>query len=160
MTADETKRFTIREGLPGDLDTIMRHRRNMFADMGYPQDARFDAALDASRPYFEEQLRRGAYRAWFAENESHEIVAGGGLFVLEYPSSPRDPSPRRPLIVNMYTEPAYRRNGLARQLMRIMIDWCRAQGFGSIMLHASADGRPLYESLGFVQTNEMRLILR
>jgi GNAT superfamily N-acetyltransferase len=60
----------------------------------------------------------------------------------------------------MYTEPAYRRKGIARELMKRMIDWCRQEGFGTVLLHASKDGRSLYESLGFTPTNEMRLMLR
>ena len=43
--------------------------------------------------------------------------------------------------------------------MRTLIDWCRTEGFESVNLHASADGRPLYEQLGFEATNEMRLSL-
>ena len=59
----------------------------------------------------------------------------------------------------MYTEPAYRRQGVARLLVRTMIEWCRAEGFVAVALHASKDGRPLYESFGFRPTNEMRLRL-
>ena len=160
MPSAEKSEYTIREARPADLDIIIRHRRNMFAEMGYRQDARFTSALEASRRHFGEQLERGTYRGWFIENTAGQIVAGGGLFILEYPPSPRDPSPRRPLIVNMYTEPACRRRGLARRLMETMIAWCREQGFGSIMLHASAEGRPLYASLGFQPANEMRLMVR
>ena len=49
----------------------------------------------------------------------------------------------------MYTEPEHRRRGLARRLMAEMIAWCRAAGLGSVSLHASDAGRPLYEALGF-----------
>jgi len=41
-----------------------------------------------------------------------------------------------------------------------MIAWCRRQNFASVFLHASKDGRPLYDSLGFEPTNEMKLKLR
>lgn len=44
--------------------------------------------------------------------------------------------------------------------MQTMIDWCRHEGFTHVSLHASADGRSLYESLGFEPSNEMRLNLR
>ena len=60
----------------------------------------------------------------------------------------------------MYTEPHVRRQGLARRILQIMMDWCRANGFASVSLHASTAARPLYESLGFLPTNEMRLPLR
>jgi hypothetical protein len=40
-----------------------------------------------------------------------------------------------------------------------LIAWCRARGLTRITLHAAPAGRPLYESLGFTVTNEMRLVL-
>jgi GNAT superfamily N-acetyltransferase len=64
------------------------------------------------------------------------------------------------MIVNVYTEPAWRRHGLARGLMVAMLDWLRQEGYGTVSLHASDFGRPLYESLGFRSTNEMRLQLK
>jgi hypothetical protein len=50
--------------------------------------------------------------------------------------------------------------GLARQLMLLMIQWLKEQGFSSVSLHASDAGRHLYETLGFIPTNEMRLRLK
>ena len=60
----------------------------------------------------------------------------------------------------MYAEPGARRVGVARRLMEAMIEWCRDEGYGSVSLHASAAGRPLYENMGFQPTNEMTLKLR
>ena len=44
--------------------------------------------------------------------------------------------------------------------MLLMIQWLKEQGFGSVVLHASDEGRHLYESMGFIPTNEMRLRLK
>jgi len=60
------------------------------------------------------------------------------------------------LIMNVFTERAWRRRGVAAALLRELLRWCRASGIESVVLHASADGRPLYEKLGFTPTNEMR----
>lgn len=152
--------FAIREATPADIDIVLHHRLSMFRDMGYHDDVVLSAMLDTSRPYFAERLEDGRFHAWLVENNDHKVIAGGGLLILDYPSSARDPSSKRPMIVNVFTEVQYRRKGIARQLMTIMIEWCRERGFGLVVLHASDDGRPLYEQLGFVQTNEMRLILR
>jgi len=62
-------------------------------------------------------------------------------------------------ILNMYTEPAFRRQGSARQILETVIVWCRDEGFRSVYLHASGAGRPLYELLGF-EPNEMRLVVK
>ena len=77
-----------------------------------------------------------------------------------WPGSPDDPSGLRALVLNVYTEPEFRRRGIARRIMETAIGWCREQGLGSVSLHASDFGRALYESLGFRQTNEMRLYLK
>jgi GNAT superfamily N-acetyltransferase len=149
---------TIREATPADLDVVMHHRRSMFADMGDRGHAALDAMDASSRPLFARALADGSYRGWLAQ-EDGRVVAGGGIIMLPYHSSPRDPKPRRAWIVNMYTEPGYRRQGLARRLMDAMIGWCRSQRMAAVYLHASDEGRPLYESLGFRPTNEMRLHL-
>jgi len=152
--------LTMREAGPGELPEILHHRRNMFLDMGYTDDGRLAAAMKAAESFFARRLANGEYREWFIEDRAGKVVAGGGVVVFDYHAGPRDPSPRRPIIVNVYTDPGHRRKGLARILMQTMIAWCRAEGFGSVVLHASDQGRHLYETLGFVPTNEMRLMLR
>jgi GNAT superfamily N-acetyltransferase len=64
---------------------------------------------------------------------------------------------RHALVVNVFTEPAWRRRGIAELLMRRLLAWAREERLDRVVLHASAEGRPLYERLGFVSTNEMRL---
>ena len=61
-----------------------------------------------------------------------------------------------PLAVNVYTEPQWRGRGIARALMRELMRWASEQGTDRVVLHASDAGRPLYVSLGFHSTNEMR----
>jgi GNAT superfamily N-acetyltransferase len=152
--------ITIREAGQRDLAVILHHRRAMFENMGYENEAVLDDVEATSRPFFARALAEGWYRAWLAQNAAGEVVAGGGILILPWPSHPRDSQTRRPMIVNVYTEPAYRRRGLARRLMVAMLDWLRQQGYNTVSLHASDFGRSLYESLGFKATNEMRLQLK
>src|SRR2546428_10413347 len=93
----------------------MRHRRSMFADMGNRMRADLDAMDASSRPLFARALGDGSYRGWLAREHDGRVVAGGGIIMLPYHSSPRDPSPQRAWIGNMYTEPRYRRPGPARR---------------------------------------------
>jgi GNAT superfamily N-acetyltransferase len=62
-------------------------------------------------------------------------------------------------VLNVYTEPGHRRGGVARAIMEAIVVWCREQRVARITLHASNEGRPLYESLGFEISNEMRIKL-
>jgi GNAT superfamily N-acetyltransferase len=61
------------------------------------------------------------------------------------------------VILNVYSEAEFRRRGIAQRVMQTILEWIRAYGLQSVNLHASEEGRALYEKLGFVQTNEMRL---
>jgi GNAT superfamily N-acetyltransferase len=65
-------------------------------------------------------------------------------------------SGRQALIVNVFVERIARRRGLARSLMRHVLAWTRDEGITSVVLHASDEGRRLYEDLGFVATNELQ----
>jgi GNAT superfamily N-acetyltransferase len=148
----------IRESTLDDLALVLRHRRGMFRDMGHGESV-LDAMEAASASFFSAALRDGTYRGFFAVDEEGRVLAGGGIVLLAHQPQPVDPRPRRPFVVNMFTEPEHRRRGLARLLMQAMIDWTRAQGYATLTLHASDAGRALYESMGFVPTNEMRLRL-
>lgn len=150
----------IREAGIGDIEHILHHRRAMFEEMGYRDEAVLDRMEAASREYFGAALQNGTYRGWLAERPDRQIVAGGGIVISAWPGHPGEGHARRAWILNMYTEPGARRRGVARRLMEAMIAWCRAHGFSTVSLHASAAGRPLYETMGFEPTNEMRLKLR
>jgi GNAT superfamily N-acetyltransferase len=148
----------IREATRGDVPEILRHRRGMYEDMDYQNHRDLEAMVSTSESYFLQALSDGSYRGWLALAEER-VVAGGGIAISPWPSHPYDFECRKATILNMYTYPDYRRRGIARELMKTMIEWCRKEGFDSVSLHASKHGRPLYETLGFEPTNEMRLKL-
>jgi GNAT superfamily N-acetyltransferase len=90
----------------------------------------------------------------------NRVVGGGLIIVSPWLSHPYDQQCRQPTVLNVYVYPEFRRRGIARQLMQTMIDWCRKEEFVNLSLHASKQGRPLYESMGFEPTTEMRLKLK
>ena len=73
---------------------------------------------------------------------------------------PNDPTGLRGYVLNVATDPAYRRRGLSRACLNAVLEWFGQRGVRAIDLRASAEGEPLYASLGFVRTREpgMRLI--
>jgi GNAT superfamily N-acetyltransferase len=158
VSSGVTEDIALRRATVDDVPVIAHHRRAMFTDMGAGDPAGLDAVDATFTPYVTRGLGDGSYRGWLAQKDGR-VVAGGGLLLYEWPGSPRDARPRRAYIFNLYTEPEYRRRGLARRIIQAMMDWCRAEGFKSVALHHSDDGRRLYESMGFKQTNEMRLWL-
>ena len=90
-------------------------------------------------------------------------VAGSGcVLIKEDQPRPTDKSVYTPYLMSMYTEGEYRKGeyrkkGVATGIVAASIKWCREHGHGSITLHASREGRGIYEGFGFNPTNEMRL---
>jgi len=151
--------INIREATLQDLPHLVHHRRAMFEEMGYRDPIELAQVDKSSQEYFSQSLRIGAYKAWLAEDSNNRIAAGGGIVIASWPGYPGETLANRAWILNMYTEPEARRRGLANKLLNVMLDWCRANGFRTVSLHASPAGRPIYESVGFQPTNEMRITL-
>jgi ribosomal protein S18 acetylase RimI-like enzyme len=157
--------FSVRPGTVADIDVLARHRAAMFRDMGSLPETLYDAMCDAARLYFAQAMTNGEYLSWLAtpSGAPGKLIAGAGMqlrpalpHLRKAPDGVHLTSGLQGLIVNVYTEPAWRRRGLAALLMRYVLDGARAHKVGSLVLHASPQGRKLYEALGFVPTNEMR----
>ena len=125
--------------------------------MGYTEPAMLESLDALAGGYFQEALLKGTYHGWLAIDPAGTIVGGGGVADITLPAGPHTPALTRPEILNVYVEPHYRRCGIARRLMEVIIEWCRARGDASVFLHASDEGRALYSSMGFEPTNEMML---
>jgi ribosomal protein S18 acetylase RimI-like enzyme len=155
----DTPRIRLRPATTADAAAIVAHRRAMFRDMGYSNTETLDSMAARFLPWLEAKMRAGEYLAWLAGADANLIVAGAGLWLMDWPPHLLGSSGRRGNILNVYTEPEFRRMGLARRLTQAAIDWCKANGIDYVILHASDQGRRLYESLGFEPTNEMRMKL-
>lgn len=155
--------YRIRRATVGDTAMIARHRIAMFRDMGcggLPDERDAEPLEAASREYLSHALPSGLYRGCLVE-QKHAVVGGGGLIIQRGVPRPENLyGHEEAYLLNVYVEPAHRRRGLARQLMDVMLAWCREHRLARVVLHASDDGRSLYESLGFTAVdNEMRLTL-
>jgi len=151
--------FTVRKAGSADIEELLMHRRGMYEDMGEGDPATLAGMIDTSRPYLSQALSNGTCHAWVAQTVEGSVAGGGLVIISPWLSHPYDQQCQRATILNMYVRPEFRRHGIARQLMQTMIEWCRQERFVHVSLHASKMGRPLYESLGFEATTEMRLKL-
>lgn len=152
MTTDQ---LGIRRTTVADATIVAEHRVLMFIETGR-LDADQAAVLRARLPaILQPMLVSGEYIGWFVTTPHDDVVAGAGVQMRHLLPRPETFTEREALVVNVYVAPDYRRQGLARRLMTTILDWCKEQGIERVVLHPSSLGRPLYESLGFVPTNEL-----
>lgn len=156
----------VRMAWPSDAETIAWHRAEMFREMGVLPDPPFDPLVAATTEQLPELIAAGTYVGWLVEGDGPGgVVAGVGLYVRRILPRPVAIEAgasvlidQEGIVLNAYTHPAHRRRGLARALMTRLLAWTEAHAIRRVVLHASAQGKLLYEELGFKASNEMRFV--
>ena len=165
IDASTNAEFVVRRADVPDAAIIAHHRARMCGDMGEISAEVFDDFRAASQLWTQRALENGEYLGWLAipKSEPDQIVAGAGVQLRQVPPHPCRPSReggfakgRHAIVLNVFTEPAWRKRGAGRLLMEEVLAWARAEKLDRLVLHASDQGRALYERMGFVATNEMR----
>ncbi len=159
----------IRPASAADVPLLAKHRVEMFRDMFRARgsllpDGVADALRSASEPRLAEWLAAGTYLGWLAEPLARPGLVVGGAGVQLRPMLPRPTRDGSAIlagpeayVLNVFVERAWRRRGVAALLMEQVLGYARERRLRVVSLHASEEGKPLYEGLGFVPTNEMRL---
>jgi GNAT superfamily N-acetyltransferase len=110
--------------------------------------------------YFTAGLLDGSLVVFIAEDNGR-IAATSGLMFWRHMPGPATLDGRKAVIANMYTLPDYRRQGIATELMKLQLEEARTRDVNVINLSATADGRKVYEKLGFEpDENEMKIRLQ
>jgi GNAT superfamily N-acetyltransferase len=89
------------------------------------------------------------------------LAAAGSAEIQQRLPGPANPSGRLGYIGTMATDPAWRRHGMARRVLSLLLDELDRLGVERVELHATPDGEPLYRSAGFAERPggvEMRLL--
>jgi GNAT superfamily N-acetyltransferase len=154
----------IRRATVRDADIISWHRARMFQDMGDVSGEAFEILREKARSRLAQWIDKGNYVGWLAApiDKLELVVAGAGVQLQPILPRPVDVSTigegRQGTIVNVFTEPQWRRRGIAGLLIQEIIIWSRNEQLDRLILHASDEGRSIYEKLGFVAANEMRYV--
>ena len=116
-----------------------------------------EALRSALYDFFNESIRDEEFIAWLAV-ENDEIVATSGINGINVPPSFSNLTGKVAYISNMYTLPAYRRQGIASALIERLLGEAEERGVKVINLHATPAGKAVYEKFGFTDVrSEMRL---
>jgi GNAT superfamily N-acetyltransferase len=92
----------------------------------------------------------GTFVSWLAV-DGDKIIDTSGMSFVEKPPYYGCPSGRIGLLSSMFTDPSYRRRGIAKELLTKVVDEARAYGCGTVQITASDMGVLLYTDFGFVK---------
>ena len=140
-----------------DIDLLMRSRLEMLKVVkGLPQDYQYDDVIvKESRDYF---LNGDQITVLVIDNG--EAIGCASMSFMRIMPTFSHPTGKRAHLMNVYTRSEYRRQGIARKMVEILIDETWKRGATEISLDATTMGRPLYESLGFTSSTECMVLTR
>lgn len=151
----------IRKAALTDIDLLIRLRIDFLGEL-HPLSPGESETISASlRDYFGRHIPAGTCMAMLAF-DGEEPVSTAYLGICEKPANRSFVNGVTATLLNVWTHPNYRRQGIATGLIRALIEDARQAGVSSIDLSATEAGRPVYEKLGFEPDpfyTEMRLIL-
>ena len=132
-----------------DVEALAKTRSGFLLEVGEFKDASEVHAIEAANSaYFQDALANESFIAWLALDDD-KIVATSGLTFSSIPPTPRWPNGKAAHIMNIYTLPAYRKRGIAKELLTRIIEEANTRGCSKIELNATEAGKPLYQSCGF-----------
>ncbi len=131
-----------------DVDEIVRQR---LAFLSAVRDDMVEADADfaaETRQFVDDEVAAGRMHSWLAERDGTGVGIVS-MLLWSRPPRPHDRGTHDAYIINMYVVPECQGNGIGRLLLDSCLAAADEFGIGKFLLHATDDGRPLYESAGF-----------
>ena len=142
-----------------DIDELVRTRITVLrAANKLSDDVDMSLVEKESYEYYKRALETGEHIGYLVYDNGTFIGAGGVSFYQVMPTY-HNSTGKKAYIMNMYTAPEYKRQGIAFHTLDLLVKDAREQGVSQIVLEATDMGWPLYEKYGFVKKeDEMELI--
>jgi GNAT superfamily N-acetyltransferase len=146
--------FKIRRAELRDVEALVRLRIELLhvaAALGAPtnlSEAQWDEVRAAIRDYFLESLPAGKHCGVVAETDGI-IVGCGGIVFMERPPYQGNLQGREAYLMNMYTEPKWRGQGIGAAVVAELLRCAREAGATRVLLDAEPDARRVYAKAGF-----------
>ena len=138
--------ITYRKLTAADLDTFISMRITQLREEGATENIDLVPAL---KDYYNRHLADGTFVSWLAL-DGEKIIGTSGMSFVEKPPYFSCPTGRIGLLSSMFTDPGYRRMGIAKELLDRVVNEAREYGCGAVHITASDMGVKLYTAYGFV----------
>ena len=130
-----------------ELPVFIQMRIRQLREEGATEDLDLVPAL---QDYYKRHMADGTFVSWLAM-DGDKIVGTSGMAFVEKPPYFSCPSGKIGLLSSMFTDPDYRRMGIAKELLSRVVKEARDFGCGTVQITASDMGVLLYTDFGFVK---------
>ncbi len=139
----------------GDIEQLMRSRLDTLRDVNH---------LDSGY-VFSDDFRAACRKYFLGSDHSTVLATDGGrvcgcatMCYMQWMPTFSHPSGKRAHLMNVWTDPSCRRQGIARRMVSLLLEEAWRRGVTEVSLDATEAGRPLYRSLGFHDSGEYMVL--
>ncbi|MBO7448772.1 MAG: GNAT family N-acetyltransferase [Clostridiales bacterium] len=129
------------------VDVFIQMRIRQLREEGATEDIDIVPAL---KDYYKRHMADETFISWLAM-DGDKIVGTSGMSIVEKPPYFSCPSGRMGILSSMFTDPSYRRKGIAKELLSKVVEEARKMDCGMVQITASDMGVLLYTDFGFVK---------
>ena len=148
----------IRKAELSDLALLLKWRMTVLREVfSIPADYPTEDLEQENRRYYQAAIPAGTHVACFAY-AGNQIVGCGGVCIYQEMPSPDNPDGRCAYLMNIYTCPEVRKQGVGETIINWLVDQATMRGISKIYLEASEAGKSLYQKIGFVSMPDMMKI--
>lgn len=146
LKASQNMNITYKKLTKIELETFIQMRIRQLREEGATEDFDLKPAL---RDFYNRHMADGTFVSWLAI-DGDKIVGTSGMSFVEKPPYFDCPSGKIGLLSSMFTDPEYRRRGIAKELLRRVVQEAKDYSCGAVQITASDMGVKLYTAFGFV----------
>jgi len=111
------------------------------------------------RNYFERHIENNDFIGIICEYNG-KVISAAYLIIGEWPANRAFINGKIATLLNVYTYPEYRRNGIGTNVIKIIIEEAKKQNISIINLLATEDGENIYKKIGFIETEDKSMRLK
>jgi ribosomal protein S18 acetylase RimI-like enzyme len=139
-----------------DMDMLIESRMEMLKVVNnLPDNYKFnDDFIEASKIFFESSNQTTI----LAINEDKKIIGCASMCYIEIMPTFSHPTGKRAHLMNVYTNARFRRQGIAKKMLEILINEAKERGVTEISLDTTETGRAFYKSCGFKESEECMVL--
>lgn len=142
-----------------DLELLVQSRIQVLrAANNLSNDEDMSLVEKESLRYYHECFDDDSHTAYLVFDGDTFVGAGGISFFKVMPTF-HNPSGKKAYIMNMYTSPLYRRQGIAYKTLDLLVQEAKSRGIDLISLEATEMGKPLYRMYGFAEMKDEMVLL-
>lgn len=134
-----------------EFDDLMEWRMRVLQEV-FPVSEGGDRSVIRrnNEDYYKKHLAEGTHTACFAlDTDSGQIIGCGGICYQEEMPSPDNPSGKNGYLMNIYTLPEFRHEGVGRKIVEFLIADAKSRDTEKIYLESSGVAKHLYYEIGF-----------